>query len=152
MEIIWKRIIDVKDIVVSPRPVWKCKACEMYGKRLSCPPYAPDWKETRDWVSHYKTALLYKFSVDTKDFESDKRQIMEFLLKEERKLFERYPYVFALFPGSCNLCQDCAFEKGKECVCPTKVRPSLDATGIELAKLVSIDFGESVLYSMIFLE
>ena len=152
MRVVWEKIIDTSCIVVSPRPVWKCKSCSMYGKRLSCPPFVPSWKETKEWASFYKKALMYKFSVDMSDFENEKRCVIEFLLNREKLLFKEYPFVYALFPGSCNLCSECPVEKGKECLKPTLVRSALDALGIEVTSIVSVDFSESVLYSLIFLE
>ncbi len=35
---------------------------------------------------------------------------------------------------------------------PEKVRPSIDAIGIEISSLVEIDFSESVLYGMVMVE
>jgi len=57
MKIIFEKEIEAQKIVVSPRPVWKCRACPMYGKTLACPPHVPSWQETREWIAHFKTAL-----------------------------------------------------------------------------------------------
>ncbi len=152
MEVVWQRFVSTSDIVVSPRPVWKCKMCEMYGKRLSCPPYVPSWKETREWIKFYKKALLYKFSIDMERFEDEKRSVIKFLLEKERLFFKDYPFVHALFPGSCNLCSNCPVETGGECLKPTLVRPSVDALGIEITSIVEMNFSESVLYALLFLE
>ncbi|WP_297470497.1 DUF2284 domain-containing protein [Thermococcus sp.] len=153
MKVLWEKEVPAEKIVVSPRPVWKCRACPMYGKRPSCPPHAPDWREAKDWVGHYRRALLVKFQVDMARFEEEKRKALLYLLKREEELFkEGKLYAMALFPGSCNLCDDCPFEKGKACRMPTKVRPSVDAIGIEISSLVQINFSESVLYGIIMVE
>ena len=152
MQLVREEVIDTNRIVVSPRPVWKCKMCSMHGKRLSCPPFVPSWKETKEWISFYKKALLYKFSVDMDEFEGEKRRAIEFLLEKEKKLFKEYPFVYALFPGSCNLCLDCPVERGHECLKSTLVRPALDALGIEITSITDVDFSEKVLYSLVFLE
>ncbi len=148
----WEKIISTKDIVVSPRPVWKCKMCEMYGKRLSCPPFVPSWEETKAWISHYNKTFVFKFLIDMNEFEKEKREVIKFLLDKEKTLFKEYPFVHALFPGSCNLCAECPIEKGGECLKPYLVRPSVDALGIEITSITQIDFSESALYSLILLE
>ncbi|NJD99288.1 DUF2284 domain-containing protein [Thermococcus sp. LS1] len=153
MRVLWEREINAGEIVVSPRPVWKCMTCPMYGKRPSCPPHVPDWREAREWVSHFRKALIIKFEIDMDDFEAEKRKAILHLLKREEELFrEGKMYAMALFPGSCNLCDDCPFERGEPCRMPTKVRPSVDAIGIEISRLVEIDFSESVLYGMLLVE
>ena len=87
-----------------------------------------------------------------KEFEKEKKEILLYLLKKERELLSEYPYAYAVFPGACNLCEVCEFEKFGRCPTPQKVRPSLDALGIEIASIVKINFNESVLYSLIFLD
>ncbi len=152
MNIIYEKRIKTENIVVSPRPVWKCTTCEFYGKRPSCPPFTPNWKDAKEWIGHYSYALFIKFEVDMKNFEDEKRKIIEYLLTKEKELFEEYPFVFALFPGACNICEDCPFEKTGKCVFPTKSRPSMDAVGIELSSIVKINYQENVLYSLVLLE
>lgn len=153
MRVLWEREIPARSITVSPRPPWKCRTCPMYSKRPSCPPHAPGWKEAREWVSSFKRTLLVKFSIDMDDFENEKRKAILWLLNRERELFrEGKLYAMALFPSSCNLCPDCPFESGEPCRMPEKVRPSIDAIGIEIGSLVEINFSESVLYGMIMVE
>ncbi len=152
VHVIWEKVIDASCIVVSPRPVWKCRMCSMYGKRLSCPPFVPSWRDAKEWISFYKEAVLYKFSINMDNFEDEKRSTIEFLLERERSLFKEYPFVYALFPGSCNLCSKCPFETGGKCLKPTLVRPALDALGIEITSITHVNFSENVLYSLVFLE
>ncbi len=151
MKVVWEKVINTIDLVVSPRPVWKCKMCSMYGKRLSCPPFVPSWSETKEWVRSYREALLYKFSIDMGRFEDEKRSVIKFLLERERLFFKDYPFAYALFPGSCNLCSSCPVEEGRDCLKPQSVRPSVDALGIEIISVADIDFSESVLYALLFL-
>ena len=100
----------------------------------------------------YHRALLIKFEIDANNFEEDKREVLKYLLRRESELFKEYPYVYALFPGACNLCEECEFEKTGNCPRMGEVRPSLDAIGIEITSVVKIDFKENVLYSLIFLD
>jgi len=153
MRVIWEREVSADKIVVSPRPVWKCRSCPMYGKRPSCPPHAPDWREAKEWVRSFKRALVIKFEIDMDTFEEDKREAILYLLRRESGFFkDGNMYAMALFPGSCNLCEDCPFERGEPCKMPSKVRPSIDAIGIEINALVEIDFSESVLYGMVLID
>ncbi len=152
MKVIYEKEIDASKITVSPRPVWKCLVCEFFGKRPSCPPYVPDWRDTKEWVKSYRKALLLKFEINMKNFEQEKREVLHYLLNKEKELFNKYPYVFALFPGACNLCNVCEFEKSGKCPMREKVRPSIDAVGIELTSIVEINYEESVLYGLIFLD
>ena len=153
MIIILEKEIEVQRIVVSPRPVWKCRACPMYGKTPSCPPHAPSWEETRDWIRCFQTAIVVKFETDMRDFEGEKREVLKYLLKKEKDFFAQgHPFAFALFPGNCNLCDKCEFEAGERCPHPTTVRPSMDAVGIEISSFMKIDFSENVLYGLILID
>ena len=153
MKIVFEREIQARKIVVSPRPVWKCRTCPMYGKTPSCPPYAPSWKETRDWIRCFQTALIVKFDTDMSSFEGEKRKALTYLLKKEKEFFaEGDPFALALFPGNCNLCDECEFEKNGKCLHPAKVRPSMDAVGIEIGSFTEIDFTENVLYGLILID
>lgn len=153
MKVIYEKEIDAGKIVVSPRPVWKCRACPVYGKSPSCPPYAPPWQEAKEWIGSFKRALIIKFGVDYENFEAEKREALLYLLRRENELFrDGNPYAFALFPGNCNLCEECKFQKSKKCVEPTKVRFSLCAVGIEIRSFAKVDFSESVLYGIILID
>ncbi|MEM1578892.1 MAG: DUF2284 domain-containing protein [Archaeoglobaceae archaeon] len=148
MRIVFEREIEVKEIVVTPRPIWKCKSCENYGKSPSCPPNAPSWKEFKELLRHYKKALLIKFGIEG-DFEKEKREILEFLLKKERELMKKgYTFALALFPGKCNICEECK----TPCRFPEKMRFSLSAIGVEVAKLTKLDAKENVLIAIILLD
>ena len=152
MRIIYEIEIATSKIKVSPRPVWKCTTCEFFGRRPSCPPYAPTWRDTKEWVKNYRKVLVIKFEIDTENFEQEKREVILYLLRRENELFRKYPYAFALFPGACNLCDVCEFEKNGRCPLKSKVRPSIDAVGIELNSIVEINYKEDVLYGLIFLD
>ncbi|NPA47678.1 MAG: DUF2284 domain-containing protein [Thermococci archaeon] len=153
MKVLWEREVEAEKVRVSPRPVWKCMACPMYGRRPGCPPSAPRWQEAREWVRSFKRALIVKFEVDMDRFEEEKREVLLWLLNREARLFrEGHVYAFALFPGSCNLCDPCPYEVEGRCRMPDKVRPSLDAVGIELTSVVELDFSENVLYGIVFIE
>lgn len=89
MEVLEIREVQAKDVVISPRPVWKCRTCIMYGKRPNCPPYVPSWKEARELLKHYRKILLIKFKIDVENFEEEKRKVLRWLLNKEKELFKR---------------------------------------------------------------
>ncbi|OEU76508.1 MAG: metal-binding protein [Desulfuromonadales bacterium C00003093] len=153
MKVIYEKEIEAARIVVSPRPVWKCRTCPMYGKTPSCPPHAPPWKETLDWIRAFERAFIIKFEINMSNFEEEKRGVSTFLLKKEKEFFnEGFPFAFALFPGNCNICEECEFEKSGNCSDQTRPRPSIDAVGIEIGSFVKIDFNENVLYGLVMID
>ncbi|RLF88369.1 DUF2284 domain-containing protein [Thermococci archaeon] len=153
MEVVWEREINVEKIVVSPRPVWKCRSCPMYGKRPSCPPHSPPWRETKELLKYYRKGLLIKFKINIEKFEEEKRSVLLWLLGKEHEYFRKgFYYALALFPGNCNLCDECSFEAMGVCSMPDKVRPSIDAIGIELSSIVTLNFDEPVLYGLILID
>lgn len=153
MNIIYEKRIKVKHIKFSPRSIFKCMSCSAYNNNPACPPFAPDYFFAKQWKESYKFTLLIKFGIDYNNFESEKRQAIFYLLTKEKEFFNKNkPYAMSLFPGSCNICEECSFEKERNCKKIQSVRPSLDALGIELSSIVKIDFSESVLYSLVFIE
>ncbi|WP_035588597.1 DUF2284 domain-containing protein [Hippea jasoniae] len=153
MKLIFEKTIVASNIVVSPRPVWKCFSCSNYSKRAGCPPFAPDYTQTKELLKHYHKAILFKFEIDMNDFENEKRKILFFLLKKEKEFFKHsYIYALALFPGSCNICSDCNFETNGICTKREFLRPSIDAIGIELSSITEINFKEPVLYGILLVE
>ena len=153
MKVIYEKEVEAARIVVSPRPAWKCRVCPMYGKSPSCPPHVPLWKETRDWIKCFQRAVIVKVETDRSNFEGEKREAITCLLKKEKDFFVKgCPFAFALFPGNCNLCEECGFETDEKCPYPTRVRPSVNAVGIEISSFVKIDFCEDVLYGLIMVD
>ena len=63
------------------------------------------------------------------------RDRLEILLNLEREAFLQNHYkAFALKAGRCRLCKECNL---KQCVNPTKARPSLEACGIDVMALAN---------------
>jgi len=153
MHIIFEKYIKTKAIKVSPRSIIKCTTCPQYNQNPSCPPKAPEFFLAREWILSYKKALLIKCFIDSNYFESQKREMLKMLLDKEKDFFSQNKfYAYALFPGNCNLCEECTYKKTKVCSKPSLVRYSLDAVGIEINSITNIDFTESVLYGLILIE
>jgi len=61
------KVIPASEVIVENRVHLKCRTgCIGYGKRLTCPPYAPTADEFRKILSEYQYALLVKFSCPAK--------------------------------------------------------------------------------------
>ncbi len=147
------RIFNPKKVKFSIRNVFKCQfGCPMYNKRLSCPPFIPSYTEFKELFKSYRLGLLISFNLEVnneKEFVLKKREIEEFLLISEKILLPQFHFAFSLFPGSCELCEVCEFEKSGECPKREKVRPSISGTGIDINSVHEINFKENALYSII---
>ncbi len=56
------RIIPADGIIIEDRVRQKCRTgCFEYGKRLTCPPHAPEVEDFRKTVREYQYALVVKF-------------------------------------------------------------------------------------------
>jgi len=106
------KVISPKQVFTAEWVYWKCKfGCGGYGERLTCPPYSPKPKETREILNEYKTALLE--------------------LEKEAFLFGYYK-AFSMGSGPCHLCDECNLEEA--CLHPREARPSMEACGIDVFK------------------
>jgi len=61
--------IEPDQIIIEERVRWKCRIpiCIGYNTNPSCPPFAPTAPETKQLVSEYKYALLYKIECPPSD-------------------------------------------------------------------------------------
>lgn len=100
----------------------KCQyGCEMFGRKLTCPPNSPGPDETRQLLAGYKHALLVRAGTCR-----DMRRIAAAL---EKEIFLSGLYkVFALGAGPCGLCEECA----ETCRNPETARPAMEACGIDV--------------------
>ncbi len=134
--------IDPKKLIADKRARWKCRfGCGYFGKRYSCPPNVPDNYE--EFMKSYRRAIaiIYKFN----DYMSDKIRLQKILPLIESRLIFDYPTAFALFPGGCDLCEECSYERTERCPKTTRVRPSLSSVGINVSKLgLKIGDGRSI--------
>jgi len=121
------RIIKTDTIITGPWVRWKCRyGCDGYNSSLCCPPNTPDYRETRELVDSYTSALLVHVTDDIKR-STDLTAIVTTL---ERDIFLAGHYkAFALGAGPCNLCGECSMEV---CRHPAKARPSMESCGIDV--------------------
>ena len=151
-------IIPADHVSVDERVRLKCliPRCNRAGETPNCPPNAPDLELFRRAVSLYKWALLFKCDitnieeyVPVRGKTTTKRQqpppffkknseIVDTLEREAYK--DGYHLALGLGGGSCKdyLClgQTCQVLENGQCRHPLHARPSLEAMGIDVVKLI----------------
>jgi len=123
------KIISTKNIVVEPWVQLKCRfGCPKFGKYKTCPPFAPSYKETRELLDCYETAIMIEGQPPGKEFK-------EMILSIEHKAnFAGYYKAFVMGAGPCPLCAECDIDEA--CIKPKDARPSMEACGIDVFKTV----------------
>jgi predicted metal-binding protein len=153
--------INLNDYILNYRDPDKfivyCKQCNRYNACWACPPFDFD---TDMELSCYKTAWIIgtKVDIENKIIENNKgwelctsltyRIIEEIRLVSDKKLLDlenKYPGSRAFFAGTCHLCPfgKCSRIKGRPCVFPDRIRPSLESFGFDVSqtslKLLNIE-------------
>ena len=140
-----KQFRDVEKFIVF------CRQCGRYGTCWACPPYEFD---TEAYLSGYRTAWVIGTKVIAGDAVREEctrtgntvevgRELLRLvrqgidarLLAMEKK----YPGSRAFFAGTCMLCPEdgCTRAEGLPCLHPDKVRPSLEAFGLDMGRTAS---------------
>jgi predicted metal-binding protein len=111
---------------------------------LCCPPFVPDYAATQRFLQEFIRGIIIQYTfplngVAVENFAaadlSMSNGLLEILLNLEREAFLQNHYkAFALKAGRCRLCKECNL---KQCVNPTKARPSLEACGIDVMALAN---------------
>ncbi len=152
------KVIAIDAIEVAEWVLWKCEyGCKAYGKHLTCPPYTPGPEETRKLLSSYEKAVITRFDDVQPNDKVPPAHIHHFLwdaiFKMHDTMFEleRYTFLsgyykaFAMTALPCTYCQDCLPEREgfdldyaskRFCQHQDKVRPSMEACGIDVYKTV----------------
>ncbi|MFW9770009.1 MAG: DUF2284 domain-containing protein [Candidatus Thorarchaeota archaeon] len=132
--------IDPNEIVVSQWVRLKCEfGCADYG-RASCPPNLPSISECQEFFKEYTDAWVFRFSkksTDKQQLEDWVKQIERQLLDLEREVFlQGYVKAFVLQMSNCNLCSDCATNRGN-CKHKRLARPTPEGLGVDVFSTVS---------------
>lgn len=118
-----------------------CGKCSNNGVKLSCPPYAPEYKEFVGDES--KVGLLYNF-FSIKDFMRISRNpliVMKLFTSFQKRLRvvlrkTFHPDYKLLLAGSCEICQSCKIKHGMPC-------PAHSGDIIYSPESVGVDIGKS---------
>ena len=140
------RRLPAIDIAVEDWIRLKCQfGCPNYGRRFTCPPYSPEPPAMRAILEGYSTAFLLRYDSPAQPREADlavRKDGMEtavdaFLRLERFTFLNGYPKAFVFGLNYCPGCHVCAVEEGVgACKRPQMARPSLEACGIDVRKLL----------------
>jgi predicted metal-binding protein len=147
------KIIKTKDIPAEEAVVLKCRipGCYGYGICAHCPPHAPKPAELREYLKGYEWAILFIKYVPTELLLRDRhdkerrdafRSIYDIVSKIEAMAFyDGYYLSFGFGAGSCKttFCgpdKTCSLLEGEVCRFPYEARPSMEAVGINVFKMV----------------
>nr|MDO8133614.1 DUF2284 domain-containing protein [Candidatus Njordarchaeum guaymaensis] len=138
------KMISPDSVVIREWVRLKCQyGCPEFGKRLTCPPFVPTVDQIRRALSGYNKILILKFEQPPiskrigaegfmKELNKRERKVNEITLKIEKQLvLKGYYKAFALEPGVCNRCKECALQQGK-CRHPKEARPSPESLAIDM--------------------
>ncbi len=148
------RVIDASTIPVENAVAFKCRVplCFGYNTCAQCPPHAPKPAEVRQLLKSYRLGLFFLRRMTSEVLKRDRndrerkaafKSILEIVSKLESKAFYDGYYLTTGFgAGSCfsSLCDPnlgCQFLKGGRCLFPLKARPSLEAVGIDVYRLIA---------------
>lgn len=150
---------DSKKIATDMVPVnesvrLKCRVppCFGFGTSINCPPYTIKPEEFREIVKRYKHAIFFRLDVKSEvivrnretilDRAGAYKKIFEIVNAIESMAFYDGYYLSAGFAaGSCKstYCYkvECSALKGERCRNELKVRPSMEAVGIDVYRLAT---------------
>lgn len=149
------RLISARQVVIDPRVRLKCLVprCHLYGETPNCPPYTPELQEMRRIIEKYQYAILMKNDVlPVEDFVDNEKWHKAHMAHQgktdhivsgiEALAFnDGYYFAAGFAAGGCKttLCggRICQFLDSGRCRFPLKARPSMEAVGIDVYRLVS---------------
>jgi predicted metal-binding protein len=125
-----------------------CEKCNSYNTCWACPPF--DFDAGAE-LSRYKTAWIIGVKIDIENDVIETHRGWDLctpvtykIIKEVRRtldakllnLEKEYVGSRAFFAGTCHLCakDKCTRIKGKPCIFPDRVRPSLESFGFDVSK------------------
>lgn len=124
-----------------------CKdGCPNFGKKWSCPPYAPNYI---DFTRQYNKILIVLLQIELEEFAYIKQNYLKIkaansVLKSrvdkalKKSLIDKEFYIST---GSCRLCKPCKCKKGIICKHPQEKTYSFEALGINVSELAKECFG-----------
>jgi len=111
----------------------RCKISKCYGKRYSCPPFAPP-------ISHFKkdfkNTFVYLIFMEGKDIKD--WHLLSYLAYSYGRTIEEYLEGISLTAGECRLCEICEAQLGRPCSKPKEMRYSFTGVGLDAGKLSKI--------------
>jgi predicted metal-binding protein len=148
-------IMKAKDIIVDERVVLKCQIprCFGYGTCAHCPPHTMKPGELRQLLEGYRWAVFFIVDVPSGIIVRDKATLKEreaayqkiFHIVndiESMAFYDGHYLAFGFAAGSCRhtFCsahESCQALEGKRCRISLRSRPSMEAVGIDVYKMVA---------------
>ncbi len=148
-------IIEAKDIPVDDRVTLKCQIprCFGYGAGAHCPPNTLKPAELQELLQKYRWAVFFILDVPPEVIVRDKATIKERVAAyqqvfnmvsevESLAFYDGHYLAFGFAAGSCRhtFCgqqEGCQALEGKRCRFSLRSRPSMEAVGIDVYKMVA---------------
>jgi predicted metal-binding protein len=148
-------IVKTEDIPVDERVTLKCQIprCFGYGAGAHCPPNTLKPEELREHLKKYRFAIFFIKEVPPEVIVRDKATIKERVVAyqevykivndlESMAFYDGHYLTFGFGAGSCRhtFCgqmESCQAMEGKKCRFSLRSRPSMEAVGIDVYKMVA---------------
>jgi predicted metal-binding protein len=149
------KIVRTDEIPVDDRVTMKCQIpiCFGYGVGVNCPPHTMKPAELRALLEKYQWAVFFVQEIPSTVVVRDKATIKERVAAyqdvykivnavESAAFYDGHYLAFGFGAGSCRhtFCgqqEDCAVLKGSKCRFSLRSRPSMEAVGIDVYKMVA---------------
>ena len=150
------KIVRAGEIPVDERIPMKCQIprCFGYGAGAQCPPHTMKPAELKELLKKYEWAVFFIMDIPPEVIVRDKATIKERVAAyqqmytvvsevESAAFYDGHYLAFGFAAGSCRhtFCgqlPDCQALKGDKCRFPLKSRPSMEAVGIDVYKMVAL--------------
>ena len=150
------KIVKVDEIPVDERVTMKCQVprCFGYGVSTNCPPHTLKPAELKAHLGKYQWAIFFTKDVPSGIIVRDKATIKERVAAyrdvykivtdiESMAFYDGHYLAFGFGAGSCrhtfcSLEEDCQAIKGERCRFSLRARPSMEAVGIDVYKMVDL--------------
>ena len=148
-------VFGVKDIPVDERVTLKCQVprCFGYGVSANCPPNTIKPDELRTHLGKYKWSIFFTKDVPSEVIVRDRATIKEKVAVyqdvykivsdiESMAFYDGHYLAFGFGAGSCrhtfcSLEKTCRAMEGERCRFSLRARPSMEAVGIDVYKMVA---------------
>jgi len=122
---------NIADIVFDPRVALKCIfGCGQFGKAHTCPfQRSPlSFEQYKETLLHFNSGII---------IQAKNKKISQHVSYEIERMAFLDGHYFAFSLSDCGLCKECSKVYDKECVIPTKARPSFHGVGIDVFATVA---------------
>ena len=123
--------------------------CGYFNKHYMCPPYIGSLEEIQAKLKRYQRGLLIQHSQPL-DVANDREGLIQTKLAFHRTILDIEEYcqnivslrgtdlehIWGLIGGTCELCRPCKAVTEEPCPYPQQARPSLEALGIDVLRLL----------------